>query len=71
MPDNIELKIDTLTRQVSDLREEVRVGFAGLPNTFVSKAEVDAAKKEAVAAKRWSIGTAVAIVGIVISQVQF
>lgn len=63
-----EAKFDKLSEAVSDLREEVRVGFASLPIAFVTKAEVDAAKKEAQYAKRWAITTAVAVAAVALAN---
>ncbi len=63
-----EEKFDKLAEAVSDLREEVRVGFATLPSNFVTKAEVDSAKKEALYAKRWAITTAVAVSAIALAN---
>ena len=55
-------KLDSITEDITD----IKVRMAELPQVFVTREEVDEAKKAAELARRWSIGVAISVFAILI-----
>ena len=70
--DLILRKLDHLQADVSNLQEEVRVGFAKMPHAYVPRTEMNTLKREAQAARRWASGLGVpSLLGIIGLFTQF
>ena len=63
--------MDKLDNSVTALDKKIDVKFAELPVHFVTRLEYEATKKEATVTRRWTMGTVVSIVAILVAAWPF